>query len=116
LLWSPLASGLLGGHALDGQGGERSSKAGAALDQAGRVRLTEYHRLCAELGETPANVALAWTLAAPAVTAPIIGPRTPQQVAELARAAEIQLEPEILNRLDKLFPGVGGPAPQAYAW
>ncbi|MDR2374112.1 MAG: aldo/keto reductase [Bifidobacteriaceae bacterium] len=116
ILWSPLASGLLGGHALDGRGGERSRESGGHLDAAARERLERYHRLCAEVGETPANVALAWTLANPAVTAPIIGPRTPDQVSDAVRAAEIELDSDVLARLDELFPGPGGPAPQADAW
>jgi aryl-alcohol dehydrogenase-like predicted oxidoreductase len=116
ILWSPLASGLFGGHGLDRRGGERSEEAADALDDAGRSRLEDYHHLCAELGESPANVALAWTLANPAVTAPIIGPRTVDQVAKVVRAVEIELDHTVMSRLDSLYPGPGGPAPQAYAW
>ncbi|MDR1392910.1 MAG: aldo/keto reductase [Bifidobacteriaceae bacterium] len=116
IAWSPLASGLLGGHALNRAGGERSAEAGGALDQAGRERLTAYHQLCADLGETPANVALAWTLANPAVTGPIIGPRTADQVSQSVRAAEIELDAATLMRLDEIFPGPGGAGPGAYAW
>ncbi|MDR0416853.1 MAG: aldo/keto reductase [Propionibacteriaceae bacterium] len=116
LAWSPLASGLLSGHALDGRGGERSSESGASLGAEGRARLEAYHRLCAELGESPSNVALAWTLTVPAMTAPVIGPRPPEQVAEAARAVDLVLDDDIRRRLDELFPGPGQPAPQAYAW
>ncbi|MDR1824603.1 MAG: aldo/keto reductase [Bifidobacteriaceae bacterium] len=114
--WSPLAGGLLGGHALDGQGGDRSRAAAAALDDAARAQLEAFHQLAAGLGEAPANVALAWTLAHPAVTGPIIGPRTVAQLNETLRAVEIELSPETLAQLDAIFPGPGGPAPQAYAW
>jgi aryl-alcohol dehydrogenase-like predicted oxidoreductase len=72
--------------------------------------------LCRELGESPANVALAWLLHQPAVTAPIIGPRTMQQLDETMRCLEIKLSEEVLKKLDEIFPGPGGPAPEAYAW
>ena len=67
-------------------------------------------------GERPADVALAWLLANPVVTAPIIGPRTMDQFEESLRSLEIDLDAETLSRLDKIFPGPGGPAPEAYAW
>ncbi|HHE70966.1 MAG TPA: aldo/keto reductase, partial [Chloroflexi bacterium] len=50
------------------------------------------------------------------VTAPIIGPRTLDQLEGATRALEIQLSEDVLERLDKIFPGPGGPAPEAYAW
>jgi aryl-alcohol dehydrogenase-like predicted oxidoreductase len=52
----------------------------------------------------------------PAVTAPILGPRTPEQLAGAHRALEITLEQGTLDALDKIFPGPGGAAPEAYAW
>ncbi|MDR2378290.1 MAG: aldo/keto reductase [Bifidobacteriaceae bacterium] len=115
ICWSPLASGLLGGAALAG-GGERSKAAAGELDAAGRAGVAAYQELCAEIGESPANVALAWTLSNPAVTAPIIGPRTAQQVADVTRAVDLTLDDAVQQRLDKIFPGPGGPAPAAYAW
>ncbi|MDR2565816.1 MAG: aldo/keto reductase [Bifidobacteriaceae bacterium] len=126
--WSPLGGGLLGGHALDGQGGERSSNAAAQLDDAVRARLARFHELAASAGVSPANLALAWTLANPAVTAPIIGPRTTEQLAETLAVPEIKLDTDLLAALDEVFPGPGDPgtgadpgaqratAPWAYAW
>ena len=73
-------------------------------------------QLCAELGDQPADVALAWLLHNPAVTAPIIGPRTVEQLDAAMAALDVVLEPDILDQLDKIFPGPGGPAPEAYAW
>jgi aryl-alcohol dehydrogenase-like predicted oxidoreductase len=55
-------------------------------------------------------------LSNPVVTAPIIGPRTMEQFDGALRSVEIQLDKETLDRLDKIFPGPGGPAPEAYAW
>jgi len=61
-------------------------------------------------------VALAWLLHNPIVTAPIIGPRTIEQLESAVRAAAIELDAETLARLDEIFPGPGGEAPVAYAW
>jgi aryl-alcohol dehydrogenase-like predicted oxidoreductase len=52
----------------------------------------------------------------PIGTAPIIGPRTIEQLESAVRAAEIVLDAEILQKLDEIFPGPGGEAPNAYAW
>ena len=71
---------------------------------------------CRELGEKPADVALAWLLANPVVTAPIIGPRTAEQLDGSLRAVELTLSDETMKKLDEIFPGPGGQAPEAYAW
>ncbi len=52
----------------------------------------------------------------PIVTAPIIGPRTIEQLESTLRATEITLDEETLKKLDEIFPGPGGEAPAAYAW
>jgi NDP-hexose C3-ketoreductase / dTDP-4-oxo-2-deoxy-alpha-D-pentos-2-ene 2,3-reductase len=76
LPWSPLGGGVLGG-VLNGQGGSRRVTEGsAATIERLRPALERWEKLCAELGEQPADVAVAWLLANPAVTAPILGPRT----------------------------------------
>jgi aryl-alcohol dehydrogenase-like predicted oxidoreductase len=75
-----------------------------------------YEAFCQELGEEPADVALAWLLHNPAVTAPIIGPRTMEQLQGSLRAVEIQLAEDAMRRLDEIWPGPGGEAPNAYAW
>jgi aryl-alcohol dehydrogenase-like predicted oxidoreductase len=81
-----------------------------------RPKLEAYENFCRELGEKPADMALAWLLKNPVVTAPIIGPRTIDQFTGSLRALEIQLSDETLKRLDEIFPGPGGEAPEAYAW
>jgi len=114
--WSPLGGGLLGG-VLDGaEGGRRGDKGVQRRIESLRPQLEEWEKLCAELGEQPANVALAWLLAQPAVTCPIIGPRTLDQLTGSLRAPDIRLEADVLRRFDTIFPGPGGPAPEAYAW
>src|SRR4029079_8613623 len=108
--------GLLGGALRKAQEGRRSSEGMQANIERNRAKLEAWERLCAELGEQPADVALAWLLSNPVVTAPIIGPRTADQLDGSLRALEIQLSGEALERLDQIFPGPGGEAPKAYAW
>jgi len=81
-----------------------------------RDLMEAYEKLCADIGEHPADVALAWILANPVVTAPIIGPRTMEQLDGSLRSLELRLDKDTMRRLDRLFPGPGGPAPEAYAW
>jgi aryl-alcohol dehydrogenase-like predicted oxidoreductase len=116
LPWSPLGGGLLAG-VLDGQVGERrgSDNVLAKIERM-RPQLETWEKLCADLGEQPADVAIAWLLANRAVTAPIIGPRTMEQFVGSLRTLEITLNAETLTQLDEIFPGPGGPAPDAYAW
>jgi aryl-alcohol dehydrogenase-like predicted oxidoreductase len=113
---SPLAGGLLAGAVSKVEEGRRSSEYLQSEIDAHRERLHQWESLCAELGERPSDVALAWLLAQPGVTAPIIGPRTVEQLNASMRALEIDLGPEVLARLDEIFPGPGGAAPEAYAW
>jgi aryl-alcohol dehydrogenase-like predicted oxidoreductase len=114
--WSPLAGGLLGGVLQKIAEGRRASKDVQKEIEHKRDTLEAYEKLCADLGEQPADVALAWLLANPAVTAPIIGPRTLGQLDGALRALELELDEATMRRLDRLFPGPGGPAPEAYAW
>jgi aryl-alcohol dehydrogenase-like predicted oxidoreductase len=116
IVYSPLAGGLLAGAVSKVEEGRRSSEYLQSEIDAHRERLHQWESLCAELGERPSDVALAWLLARPGVTAPIIGPRTVEQLNASMRALEIQLGPEVLARLDEIFPGPGGAAPEAYAW
>jgi aryl-alcohol dehydrogenase-like predicted oxidoreductase len=113
--WSPLKAGVLAG--LDkAREGRRTGDLAQRTIAKHRERLERYEALCRELGEKPAHVALAWLLANPAVTAPILGPRTIAQLDESLRALEVRLDAAALGRLDEIFPGPGGPAPEAYAW
>ena len=113
--WSPLAGGLLGG-VLTGDGmRRRDDKAKAKIEQR-RPQLEAWERLCKELGHEPAAVALAWLLHNDVVTAPIIGPRTIEQLDKSMDALEVSLDQASMARLDEIFPGPGGEAPKAYAW
>jgi len=114
--WSPLGGGLLGGALKKSQDGRRAGERTQKRVEKYREKLESYEGLCAELGEEPANVALAWLLHQPGVTAPIIGPRTEEQLTGALRALDVQLGKAVLERLDAIWPGPGGPAPEAYAW
>jgi aryl-alcohol dehydrogenase-like predicted oxidoreductase len=114
--WSPLFGGVLGGilQKADGGGavGERTQE--RLSDR--RPQVEQYEAFCRELGEHPADVGLAWLLAQPGVTAPIIGPRTASQLDGNLNALEVGLDEDALGRLDEIWPGPGGTAPEAYAW
>ncbi len=114
--WSPLAGGLLGG-VLQKQAKGRTSGEGAQKKvESKRKQLEAYEGFCKELGEYPADVGLAWLLHNPVVTAPIIGPRTMDQLVGSVRATEIRLDSDAMKMLDGIFPGPGGEAPKAYSW
>ena len=114
--WSPLSGGLLAGALKKVEEGRRGTEYMRGEIEANRSKLEPWEALCADLGEDPAHVALAWLLHQPAVTAPIIGPRTEEQLLHAMHALAIKLDSEVLAKLDEIFPGPGGPAPEAYAW
>jgi len=109
LPYSPLGGGALGGKPADNEKGRR-----AFLPQSAAI--TEYQSFCRSLGHSAGDVALAWVAQQPGVTAPIIGPRTLAQFEASLAALTIKLDAGALARLDELFPGPGGAAPEAYAW
>ncbi len=114
--WSPLGGGLLGGVLQKAAEGRRASEGLQKQVERNRGKIEAYEKLCAEMGENPADVALAWLLHNKVVTAPIIGPRTVEQLDGSLRALEIRLSPEVMGQLHEIFPGPGKPAPEAYAW
>ncbi len=114
--WSPLAGGILGGVLKKADGARRFSEHACRAIEENRHKLERWEALCEEMGEQPADVALAWLLHRDGVTAPIIGPRTIGQLEGSLRALEITLGDEVLKKLDEIFPGPGGEAPEAYAW
>ncbi|MFP4690768.1 MAG: aldo/keto reductase [Bacteroidales bacterium] len=114
--WSPLSGGLLGGALEKYKDGRRNDKNNVEQIEKIRNQLEQYETLCKEIGHPPGEIALAWLLHNPVVTAPIIGPRTVEQLESALRAAAIQLDEDVLTKLDEIFPGPGGEAPMAYAW
>ena len=114
--YSPLAGGLLGGVLQKESQGRRSSDSIKKKVQEHADQLRTYEAFCAEINEAPANVALAWLLNNPTVTAPLIGPRTMEQLDESLESLEINFSDEQLVKLTGIWPGPGGESPEAYAW
>ena len=114
--WSPLGGGILCG-VLEGQKEGRRTREPLlkSIDKL-RPQLESYEKLCKEVGHAPADVALAWVISNPIVTAPIVGPRTLEQLEANVNASAIKLSEEILNKLNEIWPGPGNQAPEAYAW
>jgi aryl-alcohol dehydrogenase-like predicted oxidoreductase len=114
--WSPLASGMLGGALAKAKEGRRAADDVQQEIETHRDQLERYESFCHDIGQKPADVALAWLLHNPVVTAPIIGPRTMDQLTGSLRSLDIKFSDEQLKMLDEIWPGPGGAAPEAYAW
>jgi aryl-alcohol dehydrogenase-like predicted oxidoreductase len=112
LAWSPLFRGLLTGVLRQEREGSRYTP--AHLEEH-RSQLEQYEALCEEIGVHPAEVALAWLLSRPGLTAPVIGPRTVADLDSAVRAVEVELDQATLDRLDVIFPGYLT-APEEYAF
>jgi len=124
LVYMPMAGGLLTGK-LQAAEGTRTHD----LEKEYHMSLGEdnqqlmgFSKLCREIGEKEHIVATAWTLMHPEVHSAIVGIRTVEQLDGIERAAELELSPEVMARLDELFdinhgrPLQKGEAPEAYAW
>ena len=116
LAWSPLNGGLLGGVLKKERDGKRRLQ-GRSQDvlHVIRPRIQAYENFCDEIGHEPGEVALAWLLAQPGVTAPIVGPRTHAHLDSAIRALDIELTHEHLAQLNEIFPGYKT-SPEDYAW
>ena len=116
IAWSPLNGGLLGGVLKkEAHGGRRAEGRTMEALKTHRNQIQRYEDLADELGHEPGALGLAWLLAQPAVTAPIIGPRTPEQFDVALSALDVDLDTQTLARLDEIFPG-HKTAPEDYAW
>lgn len=113
--WSPLAGGALAGVMKNQEGKRRHGDWTKKLKEEKGDQLTAWENLCDEMGEQPADVALAWTLSKSYVTAPIIGPRTMDQLTGSLRALEIEINDEVNEKIDAIFPPFKT-APEHYAW
>lgn len=114
--WSPLQGGLLGGVLKKERDGVRRTEGRAAETlKKHEDQIRQYEDFADELGHEPGDVALAWLLHQPAVTAPIVGPRTQEQLDASVRALDVTLDADALKRLDDIFPG-HRTAPEDYAW
>ncbi|WP_216207749.1 aldo/keto reductase [Amycolatopsis aidingensis] len=110
--YSPLAGGLLTGkysradltaaHTGSGESTRKSFNADVGMISERNLAIADAGKeVAAELGCTPAQVGLAWTLQNPGVTAPIIGARTTEQLEGNLRALEVDLTADQLARLDE---------------
>lgn len=115
ICWSPQGGGLLSGILKKGVESQRTEEAKAKIEKF-KPQLEAYEKLCSDIGQEPAHVALAWLLHNPVVAAPIIGPRTVEQLKSNLTALDIKLSNEVLTKLNEIWPGPGGEAPEAYAW
>jgi aryl-alcohol dehydrogenase-like predicted oxidoreductase len=106
--WSPLASGILSGKYVNDAlaGADPVGGRGAMLSAHGRVNeraiavAKEVARVADRLSATPAQIALAWTLANPSVDAPLLGARTLRQLEDNLGALEVELDDEALAQLE----------------
>ncbi|MFZ2228019.1 MAG: aldo/keto reductase [Candidatus Nanopelagicaceae bacterium] len=116
LPWSPLHGGLLGGVIKkESEGSRRLQGRSSEALEANHSQIEAYENFCAQINQEPGEVALAWLIAQPAVTAPIVGPRTQEQFDSALRALTIDLSTEDLAKLDEIFPGYKT-SPEDYAW
>ncbi|WP_332602616.1 aldo/keto reductase [Arthrobacter sp. S2(2024)] len=114
--WSPLHGGLLGGVLKKERDGVRRLEGRAAETlKKHEDQIRQYEDLADDLGYEPGDVGLAWLLHQPAVTAPIVGPRTQEQLDAAIRALDVTLDADALKRLDDIFPG-HRTAPEDYGW
>jgi aryl-alcohol dehydrogenase-like predicted oxidoreductase len=115
LPYSPLHAGLLAGMLEDLAEGRISDASTLARIEPHRDQLEAYEGLCRELGTKPADMALAWLLHNPVVSSAIVGALTIAELQADLRALSVQLDADIAERLNQIWPGPGE-APQAYAW
>ncbi|WP_243867393.1 aldo/keto reductase [Actinophytocola oryzae] len=112
LAFNPLAGGLLTGRHDRGRAPDGDSR--FALGQAASIYRIRYWRdaafdavaeigaLAGEAGLPPATLAVAWVMANPAVTAPVIGASRPEQLTDTLAAADVVLDDGLLSRLDRI--------------
>lgn len=115
LPYGPLRGGILAGGTLQATTGRRSSEGARKLYEQHRTQIEAYESLCRAIGVEPAHVAQAWLLQRPGVTAPILGPRTVEQLRHSVQSAHVKLSDDVMLKLDAIWSGPGE-APEAYAW
>lgn len=114
--WSPLAEGLLAGILDDSAGVRKKTEAVQKKLETHRKQVEEYESYCKSISKKPEAVAISWLLKNPAISSVIIGPRTVAQVNSLVENLQTTLSDDEINRIENIWPGPGGEAPEAYAW
>ncbi|MFF5302493.1 aldo/keto reductase [Streptomyces sp. NPDC013161] len=115
LVWMPLAGGALTGKYRPGRSVPADSRAGATaggaksigrwnyLDEKVLAAVADLEPLAAEAGLTLSQLAIAWVLGKPGVSAAVMGASRPQQVLENVEAVDITLEDELLRCVDAVL-------------
>lgn len=108
--WAPIAGGLLTGKYRLGQErpeGSRYANRSAPFHRDNDTALAaveKYLAFCSERGHDPTHFAVAWCLAQPGVTSPIIGPKTMAQYEDYLKALDIRITEEDTEAVDAIFP------------
>jgi len=123
LVYGPLAHGLLGGNLREGTRFAAGDWRAASADFRGAtyrrnlVAAADLEHLArVELGISLSQLAVAWTLANPAVNVAIVGTRNPAHVDDAISATGVVLTPDVLERIDTIMAGaqpIAGPSPEA---
>ncbi|MBI1881705.1 MAG: aldo/keto reductase [Chloroflexi bacterium] len=122
LSYMPLAGGLLTGKKQAIEGSRTHTIENEYGLHLNSEQFTAYSAFCREIDEQEHVVAIAWTLANPAVSSAIVGVRTVAHFEGLERAVGLKLEPGQMAQLDEIFninrgrPLRPGEAPEAFAW
>jgi aryl-alcohol dehydrogenase-like predicted oxidoreductase len=112
IVWSPIAQGALTGKYLPGQAPPAGSRAtdqrggrmiSEFMDDALLAKVQELKPLADEAGLTMAQLAVAWVLQNPNVSAAIIGASRPEQVTENVKASGVMLEESLLKTIDEIL-------------
>ncbi len=125
IAWSPLSGGWLTGRFRKGQDAPQSNRAkmmparydlSTPANQARLDAVEEFALLAEELDISLVHLALAFVLQHPGVTAPIVGPRTMDQLETQLGAVDVRLSPETLDRIDEIVaPGANVGGESAYS-
>jgi aryl-alcohol dehydrogenase-like predicted oxidoreductase len=112
IVWSPIAQGVLTGKYLPGAAPPQGSR---ATDERGSGFITHFltdeilgkvqllRPVAEEAGLTLAQLAVAWTLQNPSVSAAIVGATRPEQVRENVKASGVKLDAGLLARIDEIL-------------
>jgi aryl-alcohol dehydrogenase-like predicted oxidoreductase len=107
IVWSPLAQGMLTGRVRKGQPSTltRSGHYFEHLSDERRIDVVEQLvTVSEEAGISLTHMAVAFVIAHPGVTAALLGPRTPAQLDDLLAGADINLNDDVLDQIDKIVP------------
>jgi aryl-alcohol dehydrogenase-like predicted oxidoreductase len=125
IVFSPLAQGVLTGKYKPGQpppAGSRATDENQNMFMSSSLRepileaVQRLGELAGEVGYSLAQMSLAWVLRLPNVSSAIIGASRPQQVEENARAGDITLAPDVLDRIDEILDGLVTYEPDTQWW